>query len=62
VKKIIVLILFVQFAYSLFSQHENIERHFTSYKLYNLPYADDTYDKDTLTDSIYLSKNTAYIL
>ena len=53
-KKIIVLILFVQFAYSLFSQHENIERHFTSYKLYNLPYADDAYDKDTLTDSFFL--------
>jgi hypothetical protein len=54
VKKIIILILFVQFAYSLFSQHEDIERHFKSYKLYNLPYEDFTYYKDTLTDSFFL--------
>lgn len=49
-KRELLSILFCLAVNLAFSQHEGIERHFTSYKLYNTSYDDFTYIDDSLTD------------
>lgn len=53
-KKYLIVILFLLISSFLFSQHENIERHFSSYKLNTIVYPDYTYYDDTLTDFFFL--------
>lgn len=49
-KNRLIILIFILFVNQAYSQHEGIERHFTSHTLYITPYEDFTYTDDSLTD------------
>jgi len=54
VKKAIIIFSLIILVFAVHAQHEGIERHFESHKLYLTQYEDYTYIDDTLTDEFHL--------